>query len=243
MLAPGSELFISDLHLSAQAPHIAALFFDFMQGPARCAQRLVILGDLFDYWAGDDDLDEPFNARIVSALRNLADSGTAIDFMAGNRDFLVGADFAGAAGINLLPDPCLRKLGGVPTLLTHGDALCTDDVEYQHFRQRVRSKEWRAAFLSRPLAERKADIEILRARSEAEKKTKPLDVMDVNEQSVSRLLHEHGAQAIIHGHTHRQGYHPHSGPPHSWQRWVLGDWHRDRRSILAFDGLDWRWIE
>lgn len=233
-----AELFISDLHLSPHEPGTVQLFFAFLQGPARQASRLTILGDLFDYWAGDDDLADPFNRRIVAALRNLADYGVAVDFMVGNRDFLVGADFAAASGVTLLPDPTLRNVAGVRTLLTHGDSLCTDDLAYQRFRAEVRTPAWRKAFLARPLSERKHEIEALRARSEAEKKTKPMAIMDVNASAVTAALVEHGAHAMIHGHTHRQGQHNLAG--HT--RWVLGDWHADRGNALWCDSAGWRWL-
>lgn len=209
------------------------LFLDFLAGPAREAARLTILGDLFDYWAGDDDLADPFNKRVVVALRNLSDGNVRLEFMAGNRDFLIGDDFAAATGLTLLPDPCVRDIGGVKTLLTHGDVLCTDDADYQYFRAQVRNPAWRAAFLARPLAERKREIEALRARSEAEKQIKPLAIMDVNPAAVAAALADHGAQAMIHGHTHRQGRHEHHVAGKACQRWVLGDWHADRGNALA----------
>ena len=243
-MPPGrSALFVSDLHLSPREPATAERFLAFLIGPARGATSLTILGDLFDYWAGDDDLAEPFNARIVAALRALADTGILLDFMAGNRDFLIGEAFAAAAGLRLLPDPCVRDIGGVPTLLTHGDALCTDDADYQRFRAQVRDPAWRGTFLARPLAERKHEIEALRARSEAEKKAKPAAIMDVNAAAVVAALATHGAQAMIHGHTHRQGRHAHLIDGRSCPRWVLGDWHAGRGNALACAAGDWRWLE
>lgn len=243
MHASGPELFISDLHLSPHEPGTAERFLAFLAGPALGAESLTILGDLFDYWTGDDDLADPFNARIVAALRMLADTGIGVSFMAGNRDFLVGDAFATAAGLSLLPDPCLRDIGGVPTLLTHGDALCTDDPDYQRFRAQVRAPAWRGAFLARPLAERKREIEALRAMSEAEKKIKPAAIMDVNAQAVVATLAAHGARAMIHGHTHRQGRHEHFANGIPCPRWVLGDWHADRGNALACDARGWRWLE
>lgn len=228
-----AELFISDLHLSPHEPGTVQLFLDFLAGPAREATCLTILGDLFDYWAGDDDLADLFNKRVVAALRDLSDRGVRLEFMAGNRDFLIGDAFAAAAGLTLLPDPCLRAIAGNTTLLTHGDALCTDDADYQRFRAQVRDPAWRAAFLARPLAERKREIEALRARSEAEKQTKPMAIMDVNPEAVATALADHGAQAMIHGHTHRQGRHEHLVAGTTCHRWVLGDWHADRGNALA----------
>lgn len=213
-----------------------------MQGPARDASHLFILGDLFDYWAGDDDLADSFNASIVASLHALADRGVTVYFMAGNRDFLVGDAFAAAAGLTLLPDPCLRTIDGISTLLLHGDTLCTDDADYQRFRAQVRNPAWCTAFLSRPLAERKHEIEALRARSEAEKKIKPLAIMDVNAQAVAAALQQHGAQAMIHGHTHRQGHHRHAVAGRECARWVLGDWQPDRGNALACAPEGWRWL-
>ena len=214
------------------------LFLDFLAGPAREATRLTILGDLFDYWAGDDDLADPFNTRIVAALRDLSDRGIKLEFMAGNRDFLIGADFAAAAGLSLLPDPLVRVIDGTPTLLTHGDALCVDDVPYQRFRAEVRDPAWQTAFLARPLAERKREIEVLRARSETQKKTKSAAIMDVNADAVTAALVEYGVHAMIHGHTHRQGKHSHAGST----RWVLGDWHASRGNALLCEPAGWRWL-
>lgn len=239
MAAGGSELFISDLHLSAHEPATVARFLQFLEGPAKQADRLTILGDLFDYWAGDDDLADAFNVRITAALRQLADHGVSIDLMVGNRDFLIGEDFAAAAGITLLLDPTIRHIGGVKTLLTHGDMLCTDDADYQRFRAHVRSPEWQMQFLARPLTERKREIETLRARSETEKRIKPPAIMDVNEQAVMATLQTHGAQALIHGHTHQQGSHIHQVDNQICQRWVLGDWHPHHGSALRYTTAGW----
>jgi UDP-2,3-diacylglucosamine hydrolase len=240
---PGAALFISDLHLSPDAPATTARFLSFLAGTARTAGSLTILGDLFDYWAGDDDLGDPLNARIVSALRDLAAAGVSISFMTGNRDLLIGEGFADAAGLTLLPDPCIRDIAGIKTLLTHGDALCTDDEDYQRFRSMVHDHAWQTAFLARPLAARKAEIATLRQRSEGEKKIKPLAIMDVNADSVSATLRQHGARALIHGHTHRQGQHTHDVDGRSRQRWVLGDWHADRGGALACTTDSWTFID
>lgn len=238
-----AALFVSDLHLSPREPTTVGRFLAFLQGPARDAACLYILGDLFDYWAGDDDLGDPFNASIVVALRTLADNGVTIGFMPGNRDFLVGAAFAAAAGLELLSDPCRREIGGLPTLLMHGDTLCTDDADYQRFRAQVRAPAWRAAFLARPLASRKREIETLRARSEAEKRGKPAEIMDVNPQAVIAALRAHDARVLIHGHTHRQGHHHHSVDGHVCERWVLGDWRPERGNALLCDAAGWHWLD
>lgn len=219
-----ATLFISDLHLCASRPQINRIFLGFLAGPARQADALYILGDLFEYWAGDDDIGDAFNAGIADALRACA-AHVPVHLMHGNRDFLLGSDFARASGVRLIADPLLTDLAGAPTLLTHGDALCTDDEDYMRFRAEVRSKRWIAAFLSTPLPERKAKIEALRRESEAEKKRKPLAIMDVNAGAVDALLREHAYPRLIHGHTHRPGTHEHLVDGHRCERRVLADWY------------------
>jgi UDP-2,3-diacylglucosamine hydrolase len=221
------SLFISDLHLCAKEPQIARLFSHFMQCIAPGADALYILGDLFEYWAGDDDLDEPFHRSIVHALHELAASGIRIYLLHGNRDLLMGQVMAKACGAMLLQDPTLLDLYGTPTLISHGDALCTDDAAYQAFRNQVRSAEWQKTFLAQPLDERKGFIEWLRSQSEQEKQGKAMDIMDVNADAVTALLREHGYPRLIHGHTHRPKRHLHSVDGHECERWVLGDWHAE----------------
>ena len=199
-------LFVSDIHLSAQQPRTAAAILRFLSlVPAR-AGSLTILGDLFDSWAGDDDLDDPFIATVVAGLRALASAGVTVQLMRGNRDFLLGEDFARASGLSLLEER--HRIGlpdGRPCLLSHGDALCTDDTAYQAFRTMVRDPAWQQAFLARPLAERKGIIAGLRTQSEANKQTKSMAVMDINPQSVARWFIDTGTVVLIHGHTHRPG--------------------------------------
>jgi UDP-2,3-diacylglucosamine hydrolase len=229
-----AALFVSDLHLCPSRPQINRLFLDFLAGPARETQALYILGDLFEYWAGDDDLDDPFNAGICAGLRDLSDAGTPVFFMAGNRDFLAGDAFARASGLTLLPEPAVVTLGGTPTLLMHGDTLCTDDAAYQAFREEVRSMEWRQAFLALPLDRRKAQIETLRRESEAQKRIKPMDIMDVNADAVLRALTFHRCARLIHGHTHRPARHELAIDGRSCERWVLPDWY-ETGGYLACD--------
>lgn len=240
--ADPSALFISDLHLSPDEPATVERFLAFLDGPARNAGQLFILGDLFEYWAGDDDIADPFNTHIIAALRALSDSGVAVCFMAGNRDFLIGPQFAAAAGLELLPDTCVRNIAGAPTLLMHGDTLCTDDADYQRFRSTVRDPAWQAAFLARPLVERKREIEALRVRSEAEKRIKPMAIMDVNPAAVETALRRYGVRTMIHGHTHRQGHHTHLVDGSNCVRWVLGDWHADRGCALACGLAGWQFL-
>ncbi len=229
-----AQLFISDLHLSPGRPEILRLFLDFLLGPARQAEALYILGDLFEYWPGDDDLADPFNHGIAKALAACASGGTRVSFVRGNRDFLVGKEFAAACSLQLLDDPIQVDLPDGGVILSHGDALCTDDAAYQEFRARVRSADWSAAFLARPLSERKREIETLRARSEAEKRVKPLAIMDVNELAVADLFHRYGCSRLIHGHTHRPARHELTVDDRHCERWVLADWY-DSGSYLLVD--------
>ncbi|MCB5185182.1 UDP-2,3-diacylglucosamine diphosphatase [Methylobacillus gramineus] len=231
--AHAHSLFISDLHLCRSRPVITAQFLAFLQYQASQAESLYILGDFFEYWAGDDDLDQ--HLPIIEALRILADNGTSIFFMHGNRDFLIGDRFAQATRITLLADPTLIELYGRRILLSHGDALCTDDVAYQAFRQQVRTPAWQHAFLQQPLASRKAQIEALRKRSEQEKSGKQESIMDVNEDAVDTLIRQFQyPQVLIHGHTHRPALHQLTVDGHQVQRWVLGDWY-DQGSCLRAD--------
>ena len=229
-----AALFVSDLHLCPTRPDSARQFVDFVRGPAAQAGALYILGDLFEYWAGDDDLADPFNASIATALKQLSERGTELFFIRGNRDFLVGEGFGRASGAMLLEEPHLAVLSGQPTVLLHGDTLCSDDTLYQEFRAQVRSRTWRDNFLAQPLSERKSRIEALRRKSEQEKQGKPAAVMDVNAEAVADLLRSHGFPRLIHGHTHRQGHHEHVVDGHRCERWVLGDWY-GRGSYLRCD--------
>lgn len=219
-------LFISDLHLCASRPEINQIFFEFLRGPARSADTLYVLGDLFEYWAGDDNLADPFNAAVASAFSECARAGTGLHFMHGNRDFLLGDAFAATCRGRLIADPFSVELRGVATLLMHGDTLCTDDRDYQKFRAEVRTPAWRDEFLLRPLAKRKQQIEELRRRSESEKRKKAPALMDVNAGAVEALLRLHGYPRLIHGHTHRPARHEHIVDGRPCERWVLADWYR-----------------
>jgi UDP-2,3-diacylglucosamine hydrolase len=227
-------LFISDLHLCADRPQSNRSFFAFLEHEARHAHALYILGDLFEYWVGDDDLDDPFNATIVSALARLVDSGVPVFLMHGNRDFVIGEAFAHASGVSLLPDPTLVDLHGQAVLLMHGDTLCTLDLEYQAFRREARSQAWIGRLLQQPLAERKAMAEALRRKSEQEKRGKPGEIMDVAPDEVQATLRRHGYPMLIHGHTHRPARHLHKVDGRSCERWVLADWYQGG-SYLACD--------
>lgn len=224
-------LFISDLHLSEDQTRITQLFLDFMRNTAPAAEGLYILGDLFEYWAGDDDRNSPFHRQIISAIHELSRQGTTVFIMHGNRDFLMAEQLAQDCQATLLPDPFLINLYGTPTLLTHGDALCTDDTAYQTFRKQVREPAWRNNFLAQPLAQRKTQIEQLRKMSNDQKQTKPDEIMDVNLAAVADLLRANHYPRLIHGHTHRQKHHLHEVDGRICDRWVLGDWHETGNAL------------
>ena len=227
-------LFISDLHLCSERPAISRIFSDFLRTQAAQAQALYILGDLFEYWAGDDDLADPFNSMVATALRDLSDRGVALYLMHGNRDILIGKIFADACGATLLPDPSLIDLCGKPALLMHGDTLCTEDEDYQAFRAQVHDAGWQQQFLAQPLAARKAFIEQLRGKSEQEKHGKSQEIMDVAEDAVKAVLRQHRHPRLIHGHTHRPARHLHSVDGKTCERWVLSDWY-DHGEYLRCD--------
>lgn len=218
-------LFISDLHLAEERPAANERFIDFLEGRARSASALYILGDFFEYWIGDDDLEEPFNAVIAGLLRALTREGVALFLMHGNRDFLLGEAFCRATGAALLPDPSVVQLEGEPTLLAHGDTLCTDDHDYQAWRRVARSAEWQREFLGQPREARRGMILGLRERSKAVVQAKPADIMDVNETAVVEALRASGVRRLVHGHTHRPGRHVHLVDGQPCERWVLPDWY------------------
>ena len=221
-------VFVSDVHLSAEHPATTEAFVRFIdEEVAGRTARLYLLGDLFEYWAGDDDLGDPLAQRIVAALRALSNGGIATAFMAGNRDFLIGDGFARAAGLTLLADPHPVRIGGVDLLLSHGDALCIDDVDYQNFRAMVREPAWQRAFLAQPLAERRAVIAGVRIKSEAAKREKAAEIMDVNDGAVCALFAANHETTLIHGHTHRPSVHVHAVGSQPRERWVLTDWDAD----------------
>ncbi|MBI3068186.1 MAG: UDP-2,3-diacylglucosamine diphosphatase [Betaproteobacteria bacterium] len=227
-------LFISDLHLSPARQRINAVFFDFLARTAPQAEALYILGDLFEYWAGDDDTGPELNRNVPAALKQLAAAGVRVYLMHGNRDFLIGERFLAACGAALIGDPLLMDFYGRPTLLMHGDTLCTDDVDYQRFRAQVRAAGWQCEFLAQPLARRRQTIEALRTESERHKRDKPAAVMDVNAVAVGQVLRQHGYPRLIHGHTHRPARHEHLVDNHACERWVLPDWY-ERGGYLRCD--------
>ena len=217
-------LFISDIHLQAEAPRTAQAFFDFLDRHGRHAQKLYLLGDLFEYWAGDDDVGSAFNASVVAALRTLSDAGVAIFWMTGNRDFLIGAGFAKAAGLTLLADPSVVTIAGRRMVLTHGDAQCTDDIDYQTFRREVRSAKWQHDFQATPLAQRLALIAKMREGSRAAQRGKVEAIMDVNPAAIAALYADSDTNLMIHGHTHRPAVHSSVRDGINHVRHVLTDW-------------------
>jgi UDP-2,3-diacylglucosamine hydrolase len=217
-----STLFISDLHLTEERPEANERFIEFVEDIARGAEALYILGDFFEYWIGDDDLEQPFNAVIAGLLAGLSTSGVRLYFMHGNRDFLVGERFCAASGASLLSDPVVHEIQGVQTLLVHGDTLCTDDVEYQAWRRKARDPAFQADFLARPIAERRRLSTQIREKSKQVVQGKTAEIMDVNAQAVAQALRRHGVQRLIHGHTHRPGRHQVGS---DGERWVLPDWY------------------
>ena len=221
----GPTLFIADLHLTPERPQINAAFFTFLAGPTTRAQALYILGDFFEAWVGDDDLTAPLHNEVATALKHLTGHGVPVFLMHGNRDFLLAEAFCQASGATLIADPSVIKLDGENTLLMHGDTLCTDDVAYQAFRAQARDPNWQAAFLAKPLAERHALANALRAQSEQTKADKTPEIMDVHPEAVIAAMRQSGCHRLIHGHTHRPARHELKLDGHPAERWVLPAWY------------------
>jgi len=213
-------LLISDLHLQPERTALTEAFLRFLDERALKAQQLYLLGDLFEYWAGDDDLSAPFHQQIVAALRRVSDAGVQVFWIAGNRDFLVGSDFAEACGLTLLPETWVIEAGGQRIVLLHGDAQCTDDVKYMAFRAQVRQPTWQQQFLSMPLAQRKQIIAGLREQSKQGHTEKSYEIMDVTPAAIAEVFAQTGTSVMIHGHTHRPALHVIDGK----RRYVLPDW-------------------
>ncbi|MGQ0547745.1 MAG: UDP-2,3-diacylglucosamine diphosphatase [Betaproteobacteria bacterium] len=220
-----SSLFVSDLHLSEERPEANERFIAFIEDTARSAAALYVLGDLFEYWIGDDDLGEPFNAVMSGFFANLVRAGVPVHLMHGNRDFLMGERFCRATGARLLADPAVLEVGGVKTLLMHGDTLCTDDLDYQGWRRTARSPAWQREFLAQPLEARRRAVGALREKSREVIQVKPAEIMDVNEAAVRDAFRRHGVTRLIHGHTHRPGRHELEVDGRRCERWVLPDWY------------------
>jgi UDP-2,3-diacylglucosamine hydrolase len=233
-------LFISDLHLSAERPDTNRQFFRFLGDEAVRAQALYVLGDLFEYWAGDDELKDPTGdplaADVARGFRRLSDAGVAVHVMHGNRDFLIGNGFLAASGARRLDDPSVSVFSGEPVALLHGDTLCTDDRDYQDWRRTARSDGWQRDFLAKSLAERHALIGALREKSKQVIAAKPPDIMDVNLDAVRDAFRRHQVRRLIHGHTHRPARHEVEVDGARCERWVLPDWY-GRGGYLVLDDV------
>lgn len=238
-----TTLFVSDLHLDAARPRMVEAFREFLRDEAAHAEALYMLGDLFEYWVGDDD-PQPVAVEVADGLSALARAGVPVFFLRGNRDFLLGAEFAARCGMRILPDPCVIDLYGRATLLMHGDLLCTDDVAYQAFRRESREPAWQAAMLAQPLQARIALAHRARAASIAHQQAvrpqgvDPMamkeDITDVSQATVEATFTRYGIATMIHGHTHRPAIHKLSVGGQSRTRIVLGDWY-EHGSVLRVD--------
>lgn len=223
-------LFVSDVHLHESMPKTTEAFLGFLQNHACHARQVFLLGDLFEYWAGDDDLETPYLQQITAALRSLSDAGVMLFWLGGNRDFLVSKDFAAATGATLLEEPYMTDIGGHRLVMVHGDAQCTDDAGYMAFRAQVRQPHWQQQFLSMPLAQRKAIIAGMRDQSRAANSEKSYEIMDVNAKAIDDLFDASGAELMIHGHTHRPALHEYDSAEGERRRYVLPDWDCDTES-------------
>ncbi|MCK0164535.1 UDP-2,3-diacylglucosamine diphosphatase [Marinobacter sp. S6332] len=221
-----TTLFISDLHMEESRPDITGAFLKFLESKAQGAEQLYILGDFFEAWIGDDERT-PLQDQAAEALRAVSDSGTDIFLMHGNRDFLLGEDFCARAGATLLDDPTHIDLYGTPSLLMHGDSLCTADVEYQKFRAKIRNPQMQKMLLARPLEDRQQMARQLREMSMATNQGKAEDIMDVTPEDVVRTMESYNVPLLIHGHTHRPAVHSLEVNGETAKRIVLGDWDKN----------------
>ena len=228
-----TTLFISDLHLEADRPEIADQFLRFLETEALHAECLYILGDLFESWVGDDDPNEHY-AWIKQALRKLTRRGVPVFFMHGNRDFMIGEVFAEETGVTVIEDPSIIEIYGNSVLLSHGDAYCTDDVEYQGMREMSRDPEWQAMMLGKSLEERLLFAAQARATSKASSSSINEDITDVNAYAIDEALRAAGVYIMVHGHTHRPAVHDFDVDGQPARRIVLGDWY-DQGSVIRWD--------
>lgn len=226
-----SSLFISDLHLSEATPQIEQGLYRFLEEKGD-VDRLFLLGDIFEAWIGDDD-DSEIAMRFADAMKKLADRGTAIFFMRGNRDFLVGEPYLKQFNAELLGDTAEISVAGSPALIMHGDLLCTDDVDYMAFRALAHNPDWQAEMLAKPLSERRELAKHLRAMSKEAASNKAEDIMDVNQDAVANTMQEHQVKRLIHGHTHRPCRHA----MRDSERVVLGDWNTTGWYLLERDEM------
>ena len=234
----GTTLFISDLHLCDQRPAITRLFLGFLAGEARTADALYILGDLFEFWVGDDATGENEFRRVIDGLAGLTRAGVPLHMMYGNRDFLMRKRFEEVTGGRLILDPLRIELYGEPTLLMHGDLLCTADTDYMKFRAMVRDPAWQGDFLAKSLAERNGIFNNYREISKATTTKKPPEIMDVAQSAVENVMRQHNVRRLIHGHTHRPGEHVFTLDGAPARRMVLGAWY-EQGSVLRVDAKGW----
>lgn len=226
--------FISDLHLTPERPDATGWFENFMKNAVGVIDEIYILGDLFEVWIGDDASDTLGQGKVEEIIRSASSAGVKLWFMHGNRDFLVGEEFAKRTGCTLLPDPSVISLGDEKVLLTHGDALCTHDVEHQQARTRMLTSKWKAAFLNKPIGDRIDTALSMREKSEAGKRGKSAQIMDVNQREVEKVMREHGVLKLIHGHTHSPAVHEFMLDNCTARRYVMGDWYT-QKSMLFYD--------
>ena len=219
-----TTLFISDLHLEAERPDIARQFLSFLEQEASEADDLYILGDLFEAWVGDDDPNTHY-FTIKRALRKIVDKGIPVYFMHGNRDFMIGRGFANETGVEILKDPYKVQMYGQKVLLSHGDVLCTDDVQYQRVRKMTRDPDWKKTILARPLKDRLRMAEEARRQSLEQTINKSMEIMDVNQDAVKTIIKHFNVDVLLHGHTHRPAIHEIDLGRRKAKRIVLGDWY------------------
>lgn len=227
-------LFISDLHIAWDKPEITRRFLDFLDNYASQAKALYILGDLFDAWVGDDDFSPPAG-KIRAALRKVTGSGTEVFLQQGNRDFLLSDKFCRDTGVRLLGDYEVIDLYATPTLLMHGDLLCTDDLPYQAFRKKSRSVEWQRNVLAKPLVIRLLAARWYRLKSHFHKRKKSQEIMDVNQETVASTMLKYDCYRLIHGHTHRPDIHRLEINGKAAQRFVLSDWTKNKGEVLVWN--------
>ena len=213
---------ISDLHLSADDPALLDQFRQYA-APLESGDELYILGDLFEYWLGDDAVEFLGHLQAERLLSSIPDRGVQLNFLTGNRDFLLGKSFADRCGMNLIADEHILNIGAERILLMHGDSLCTDDVAHQQFRTMVRTPSWKKGFLEKSVVERDAMAKLARYHSEDSKAAKTSQIMDVNSRAVDEVMRAHRVRMLIHGHTHRPAVHE-IGSADGGYRIVLGDW-------------------
>ena len=228
--------FISDLHLTPERPVSTRLFEEFISDAGRFLRQLYVLGDLFEFWIGDDGAELLGHENVEAAIKKIVDDGTDVFFLHGNRDFLVGPDFAARTGCQLLSDPVVVTFDQTRILLTHGDALCTDDIEHQEARKQMLTSKWKLAFLDKSLDQRYQTADSMRKESEINKRDKSMEIMDVNQDAVEEMMLEHDVDLMIHGHTHKPAAHEFIIDGRLKRRFVLGDWYEQKSAIFYNDG-------